>query len=112
MIACLVIPYFAAAVERGANPALAAAPLIMGAPPQAPKRVLAVSREAAQLGIKPGMSWRQARALYPQGRFIPANPDQYQRIIRDLSSLLASFTPKVEPDGGRLAAIIYSHRTA
>ncbi len=70
MIACLFMPYLAAALERQADPALAAQPLIISQASQ----VWAVSAAAARDGVKPGLSLRQAQTRCPQARLIPANP--------------------------------------
>jgi nucleotidyltransferase/DNA polymerase involved in DNA repair len=108
MIACLLIPYFAAAVERQTDLSLATTPLVLSESRSASEQVFAVSVEAAQYGIKPDMALRQAQTLCPQARFIPAKPTQYQRTFKEILSLLATFTTKVEPGDHQLAAIIYS----
>jgi nucleotidyltransferase/DNA polymerase involved in DNA repair len=107
MIVCVVVPFFAAGVERLLQPALAAIPLVISEPAQAPQRVYAVSDEAACEGIKPGMPLRQAQLLCPQAQIIPAQLSKYQRIYDDLLAVLAHFTHRIEPDSGRPAAISY-----
>ncbi|MEW5961768.1 MAG: hypothetical protein AB1801_28955 [Chloroflexota bacterium] len=78
MIACVTIPYFASTVMRRLNTELRSPPLILGEPPRAPERVYAVSPEAAEVGVKPGMALRQAQLLCPQGQVVPAQPGQEQ----------------------------------
>ena len=51
MIACVLIPHFAAAVERLDAPSMGTAPLVI----ERSGKVLAVSEDAARAGIQPGM---------------------------------------------------------
>jgi nucleotidyltransferase/DNA polymerase involved in DNA repair len=102
MIACVFIPYFAAAVERQTDLSLAAVPLVISEPRSTSERVFAVSAEAARSGVNPGMTLKQAQSLCPQARFIPANPTHYQHTLKEISELLATFTAKIEPGGSQL----------
>lgn len=95
MIACVVVPHLAAAVERRDDPSLAGLPLVISRPGNAGK-VLAISGEAAQAGVAPGMPLRQARMLCPQVRFIPADPARYQAVLATLLKVLAGFAQRVE----------------
>jgi DNA polymerase-4 len=105
MIACVLVPYFAAAVERQANPVLATKPLVIV---DEADRVWAISREAAQAGVRPGMPLRQARTLCPPAALLPANPSQYQAISTDLIDLFTRFSERVEPDRSQtLASLVY-----
>lgn len=104
MIASLYIPYFAAHLMRRLNPPLATLPFVVGEPPQALERVYAVSPEAADAGIKPGMSLRQAKTLCPQVRLIPHQPDPYQSFYNELLATLVNFTSLIEPD--QLGAVV------
>ena len=108
MIVCLLIPYFAAAVERQTDLSLATTPLVISEPRSTSEHVFAVSAEAAHSGVNPGMTLRQAQSLCPQARFIPANPTHYQHTLKEISELLATFTAKIEPGGNQLAAVFYS----
>ena len=108
MIVCLSIPHFAAAVERQIAPALAGVPLIISESSETSARVFAVSIEAASYGVVPGMSLSQAFALYPQAHVIPANPARYQQTLNEILTLLATLTPKVEPEVSQSTAVIYS----
>ncbi len=100
MIACVRVPFFAAAVERLHNPHLEGAPLVIGDPPQAPQHVFAVSHEAAEAGIAPGMAVREAQALCPDLRVIPASHTRYRRALGAVLETLAIFSPFVEPEHG------------
>ena len=89
MIACVLVPHFAAAVERRANPALEDVPLLIGEPPGRPERVLAVSPEVTRTGVRPGMPLKQARLLCPQARLLPARPARYAGAYTELLDMLA-----------------------
>ncbi len=93
MIACVLIPHFAAAVERRDAPSLGSAPLVISKS----GKVLAVSEDAARAGVQPGIRLHQARALCPQARFIRADPARYHRTFEALLKTLESFTPRLEP---------------
>ncbi len=103
MIACLLLPDFAAAVERRAEPSLTRTPLILSAAGQ----VFAASSEAVQAGVRPGLPTSQARSLCPQARFIPAKPDQYQQTLAEILTILRTFAPKLEPEPGPQDVLIY-----
>ncbi len=109
MIACLNVPFFASAVERRTNrdsatvspsrPGLQGQPgLVIGGQPWEPQAVYAYSREAAQQGVRPGMSLRLAHFLSPQAQFMPADPPRYQGASAEIVDILANFTHLVEPD--------------
>ncbi len=108
MIVCLLLPYFAATVERMLAPALSPAPLILSEPFQHSARVFAISAEAARQGVRPGMSITQAHALCSQLQIIPAQPLKYQALLDDIAALLTNFTSKVEPVLGAATALVYS----
>lgn len=97
MIACVLVPHFAAAVERRANPALAGVPFVIGEPPDRPERVLAVSPEAFPAGVRPGMPLKQARLLCPQARLLPTQPARYASAYTELLDVLADFSRQIEP---------------
>jgi DNA polymerase-4 len=107
VIACVLIPFFAAAVERQLDPSLAASTLIIGEPAHAPQQVLAVSEEAVRCGVIPGLSLRQAQALCPSACLIPAKANQYQNILSRWGTVLQQFSQQVEQDEIGLAAISY-----
>ena len=100
MIACLLFPYFAAALAQRDDPSLAHTPLIIGGQPWEQKTVYAVSREAARMGVKPGSSLQQAQAICPAARFIPHAQQRDQRVFEQILDCLAAFTPFVEQDEG------------
>ncbi|MCB0163881.1 MAG: hypothetical protein KDI79_06640 [Anaerolineae bacterium] len=107
MIGCVLIPYFAAAVERRADAGLSVAPLIINQPATVSDQVFSVSIEAARWGINPGLRLRQAQALCPGALFITANHTTYHQALTELATVLTAFTPKVEPANDPLAAAVY-----
>jgi nucleotidyltransferase/DNA polymerase involved in DNA repair len=109
LIACLNVPFFASAVERRANrdsatvspsrPGLQGQPgLVIGGQPWEPQAVYAYSREAAQQGVRPGMSLRLAHFLSPRAQFMPADPPLYQGASAEIVDILTGFTHLVEPE--------------
>jgi nucleotidyltransferase/DNA polymerase involved in DNA repair len=105
VIACVLLPYFAAAVERRANPALIDKPVVIL---EKSRQVWAVSQEAAQAGVRLGMSLRQSQALCPQVRPLPTNLDRYQAAANELLDILADFSERVEPErNSHQATILY-----
>ena len=107
MIASVYIPYFAIHIARRLNPHSVILPLVVGEPPQDPERVYAVSPEAAEAGIRLGMSLRQAKTLCPPVHLVPHQPDQYQNFHEELLAALVPFTSLVEPDQLGVVANLY-----
>jgi nucleotidyltransferase/DNA polymerase involved in DNA repair len=107
MIASVYIPYFAAHIVRCLNPLLATLPFVVSEPSQAPERVYAVSPEAAEAGIKPEMSLRQAKTLCPQVQLVPYQADQIQNFYNALLAALGSFTALIETDQLGVVASLY-----
>ncbi len=115
MIACLNVPYFAATVERrtadrggatvggaivgGATvggQALAEPGLVLGGQPWEPQPVYAFSHEAAQQGVKSGMSLRLAHVLSPEAQFMAADPPRYYDASAEVAGVLLDFTHLIE----------------
>jgi DNA polymerase-4 len=107
MIGCVRVPYFAAAVERRDDPSLADQPLVIVRGSAGSDKVFAVSGEAAELGVKPGVYPRQARALCPEAHFLSTDLTRYQRAFDDLLEVLKGFSPRVESGGFQPAAVGY-----
>lgn len=97
MIACVSIPYFAAAVERRALAPLAAAPLAIGGQSWEAKPIFAFSQEVAAQGVKAGMTLRLAHVLSPEARFIPATRPRYAQASGEVFDVLLDFSPDIEP---------------
>lgn len=98
-IACVIVPYFAATVERRDDPSLAGVPLVIGGLPYERGKVYALSREAAEMGVKRGMTLRQAEALCPEAVFIPPSEVRCSHAFEELLGILEGFTHLVEPNG-------------
>lgn len=98
MIACLTVPYFAAAVERRAQTALAQRPLVIGGRPWEAGPLFGFSHEAARQGVRPGMPLRQAHVLSPESSFLPAAPLRYTDADGELIDVLAGFTHLIAPE--------------
>lgn len=110
MIACLSMPYFAAAIERRDRKTIPEEQpqtgkrgsqllgLILGGQPWEPQPVYAFSWEAAKCGVRPGMSLRLAHVLTPQAEFLPANPDRYRHTYGEITDILTDFTNRIEPE--------------
>ncbi|MBE7557377.1 MAG: hypothetical protein HS126_40585 [Anaerolineales bacterium] len=103
MIACVRIPYFAAAVEHREDPLLANLPLLI----HDHERIWAVSRETAKRQITPGLPLRQAQDLCPQARLIPTRPIYYQQMANRLLAVLANFSGLVELEQTQPALLSY-----
>ena len=110
MIACLNVPYFAATVERrggdygasAGNQAVVesrqAPGLVLGGQPWEPQPVYAFSHEAAQQGVKSGMSLRLAHVLSPEAQFMAADPPRYYDASAEVAGVLLDFTHLIEID--------------
>lgn len=92
-IACVLIPSFAVAVERRANPALAAQPLVVADG----SSVLDASPEAS--GVRARQPLRHAKATCPQAIFVEANHALYRDVAEALLDAVETVSPLVEPAG-------------
>lgn len=97
MIACISIPYFAAAVERRGDRSLSHLPLAIGGKPWEARPVYAFSQELARQGVKSGMSLRLVQLLSPQSHFMPATEAQYRQASGEVIDVLTDFSCLIEP---------------
>jgi DNA polymerase IV len=89
---------FFAAVEQRDRPDLRGKPVIVGGgAPTARGVVSAASYEARRYGVHSAMPLRTAYALCPQGVFLPVDGRKYQRVSREVMTILRRYTPLVEP---------------
>lgn len=87
---------FFASVEQVLRPELMGKPVIVGGVPEIRGCVCSASYDARALGVRVGMSLRQAQKLCPDAVFVPGRFADYDRFSRQLYSLLCTFTPEVE----------------
>jgi DNA polymerase-4 len=88
---------FYASIEQRDNPSLAAKPVIVGGVGGQRGVVSAASYEARRYGVHSAMPLKKARALCPEGVFLPVEMEKYEAVSRQLRSILCSYTPLVEP---------------
>jgi nucleotidyltransferase/DNA polymerase involved in DNA repair len=88
-VACALVPVFAVAVERQADPRLNDQPLAV----ISRGRILDA---CATLGLRAGVPVREARALYPHATFLEANVQLYRKTFDCMLEALESVTPFVE----------------
>jgi len=104
-LACITIPAFRIALERQRAPHLVARPFAVGEPPPGANTIVECSPEAAELGVRPGMSLRDARTLAPDVTILPPDPIYYDRAYEALLSALEDTEPLVEPAGDGTAFV-------
>jgi DNA polymerase-4 len=97
VIACISIPYFAAALERRGDTALNHKPLAIGGQPWESRPVYAFSQEVAHKGVQPGMSLRLVHVLSPQSYFMPATELKYSQTSGEIVDILTDFSRFIEP---------------
>lgn len=88
---------FYASVEQRDRPELHGLPVIVGADPRGRGVVSAASYEARRFGVHSAMPISRASRLCPEGVFLPVDMDKYARVSAEVMSILAEFTPLVEP---------------
>jgi DNA polymerase-4 len=95
---------FAASVERVIERRLAGRPLIVAHPGAPRARVLDMSEEAFQAGIRKRMPLERARKVCREAKVLPPRPDLYQRAMAALFRLGGRYSPLVESgrDDGHL----------
>ncbi|SJM62872.1 DNA polymerase IV [Actinomycetales bacterium JB111] len=85
---------FFASVEVLDRPELAGRPVIVGGPDRGV--VSAATYEARAFGVRSAMPIATARALCPQGVFLPGRHERYREISRAVMEVLRSVTDTVE----------------
>ncbi len=96
VIAHLWAPYFGAAVARRAQPELTGRPLVLL---DEHGRVLATDAMAAQAGILPGLTERQAAARCPEGSLLPAARFPIWEAQEHFLERVKGYTDRWQPDG-------------
>ena len=87
---------FYASIEQRDRPELRGRPVIVGAN-SARGVVAAASYEARKFGVRSAMPGFRARALCPDGVFLPANMARYAEVSEQVHSVFREFTPEIEP---------------
>lgn len=97
IIVHLDLDAFFVAVERLDNPALAGVPVIVGGRPDERGVVSSASYECRVFGVQSAMPTAQALRLCPQAILVPGHRERYAEMSRKVMSLLADYTPALEP---------------
>jgi DNA polymerase-4 len=87
---------FYASIEQRDHPELRGRPVIVGAS-SARGVVAAASYEARKFGVRSAMPGFRARALCPEGVFLPANIGRYAEVSEQVHGVFREFTPEIEP---------------
>jgi DNA polymerase-4 len=87
---------FYASIEQRDRPELQGRPVIVGAS-AARGVVAAASYEARRFGVHSAMPGFRARALCPDGVFLPGNMAQYATVSAEIHEVFATFTDEIEP---------------
>ena len=90
---------FFVSVEQALDPKLKGKPVIVGGDPERRGVVASASYEARPFGIHAGMPLSKARRLCPQAIFIQANFHRYRDASAKFMTILADFSPYIEPLG-------------
>ena len=90
---------FFVSVEQVLNPELKGKPVVVGGKPDRRGVVAAASYEARTFGLHSGMPLITASRLCPQAVFIEGNFSRYRDVSKKFMTILADFSPYLEPMG-------------
>jgi DNA polymerase-4 len=90
---------FFVSVEQRENPQLKGKPVVVGGRPQGRGVVASASYEARAFGLHAGMPLTTASRLCPQAIFIEGSFPKYREASQRFMSILADFSPFIEPLG-------------
>jgi len=90
---------FFVSVEQAENPRLKGKPVVVGGRPEGRGVVAAASYEARAFGLHAGMPLAKASRLCPQAVFIQGSFPKYRDASARFMSILADFSPYLEPMG-------------
>jgi DNA polymerase-4 len=90
---------FFVSVEQVENPKLKGKPVVVGGRPQGRGVVASASYEARAFGLHAGMPLVTASRLCPQAIFIQGSFPKYREASQRFMSILADFSPYLEPMG-------------
>jgi DNA polymerase IV len=86
-----------ASIEQQANPLIRNKPVVVAAYVTPNGCVIAPSVEAKQVGIKVGMTVRDAKLLYKDVIVLPPDPPKYRDVHMKLKTVLKNYSPVVIP---------------
>jgi len=90
---------FFVSVEQAQNPDLKGKPIVVGGKPDRRGVVASASYEARHYGLHAGMPLATASRLCPQAIFIEGNFHKYRDASQKFMTILADFSPYLEPLG-------------
>ena len=90
---------FFVSVEQAQNPDLKGKPVVVGGKPDRRGVVASASYEARSYGLHAGMPLATASRLCPQAIFIEGNFHKYRDASQKFMTILADFSPYLEPLG-------------
>jgi len=90
---------FFVSVEQVLNPELKGKPVVVGGKPGGRGVVAAASYEARAFGLHSAMPLKTASRLCPQAIFIEGNYTRYRDASKKFMTILADFSPFLEPGG-------------
>src|SRR5581483_12261902 len=93
---CVYVPAFSLVARQRLDPAFGERPAVILDGPGAAAKVVAVSRAALAIGVRPGQSLPQARAIAPRLRHEVRDGDVEGSAQDALLELAERFSPKVE----------------
>ncbi len=88
---------FFVSVEQAENPELKGKPVVVGGKPDRRGVVASASYEARAFGLHAGMPLATASRLCPQATFIEGSFPKYRNASQRFMSILADFSPFLEP---------------
>ncbi len=94
-ICCLDLDTFFVSVERLLDPSLRGKAVVVGGNKGARGVVTSASYEARALGVRSGMSIRDATALAPHAEFVPGHHEEYGRYSAGAREIVERFSPIV-----------------
>lgn len=94
-ICCLDLDTFFVSVERLFDPSLENKPVVVGGHKGGRGVVTSASYEARALGVRSGMSIRDATKLAPRAIFLPGSHDRYSKYSDDARAIVERYSPLV-----------------
>jgi len=101
-----------ASVEQQASPHLRGKPVVVAAYASANGCVVSPSIEAKQLGIKTGMTVRDARIIYPDVIVRTPDPAKYRHVHKQFAAIFHDYSPDVTPKSIDEAVIDFTRTKA